>query len=142
MIGILDCYNSDKMYPMYGFGANVKNAPEPKKPTHCFALNGNIFRPEVKGTDSMVNAYLNALTKLDFNKERRFSKIIENVNNYTSFTNQDDWHGNQKYNILLLLTDGIMDDFEETITQIVKGSELPLSIIIVGIGEANFEPME
>lgn len=30
----------------------------------------------------------------------------------------------------------------ETIDQIVRGSDLPLSIIIVGVGHADFENME
>jgi hypothetical protein len=41
---------------------------------------------------------------------------------------------NQKYTIMLILTDGIINDLEATIDEVVKGSALPLSIIIVGIG--------
>jgi len=36
------------------------------------------------------------------------------------------------------LTDGIINDLEKTIDEVVKGSTSPLSIIIVGIGEADF----
>lgn len=46
---------------------------------------------------------------------------------------------NQKYNILLILTDGTIMDEQETIDQIVAASGLPLSIIIVGVGEDDFE---
>jgi hypothetical protein len=42
----------------------------------------------------------------------------------------------------LIITDGIISDMEKTIEQVVIGSELPLSIIIVGVGEADFEGME
>lgn len=31
------------MFPVYGFGAKIKGA---SGPSHCFALNGNIFKPE------------------------------------------------------------------------------------------------
>ena len=48
----------------------------------------------------------------------------------------------QKYQIVLIVTDGIITDFEKTIDQIVLGSELPMSIIIVGVGDADFEEME
>ena len=44
--------------------------------------------------------------------------------------------------ILLILTDGIISDIEVTIDQIVRGSSLPLSIIIVGIGDADFNAMD
>jgi len=49
---------------------------------------------------------------------------------------------NQKYLILLIITDGIINDMEKTIDQIVRGSSLPLSIIIVGVGEADFSSMD
>jgi len=49
---------------------------------------------------------------------------------------------NQKYMILLILTDGIINDMEKTIDQIVRGSALPLSIIIVGVGDADFSSMD
>ena len=48
----------------------------------------------------------------------------------------------QKYNILLIITDGQISDMQETIDQIVYGTELPLSIIIVGVGNADFSSMD
>ena len=38
----------------------------------------------------------------------------------------------------MILTDGIITDFEKTVEQIVKGSDLPMSIIIIGVGDADF----
>jgi hypothetical protein len=49
---------------------------------------------------------------------------------------------NQKYNILLLITDGVINDLQQTIDEIVNGSSLPLSIIIVGVGSADFSSMD
>lgn len=49
---------------------------------------------------------------------------------------------NQKYQVLLILTDGVINDMQETIDEIVRGSSLPLSIIIVGIGNADFTAMD
>ena len=48
---------------------------------------------------------------------------------------------NQKYHLLLILTDGIITDIQATIDQIVRGSSLPLSIVIIGVGGANFSQM-
>ena len=47
----------------------------------------------------------------------------------------------QKYQILLIITDGVINDMADTIDQIVRGAELPLSIVIVGVGDADFNPM-
>ena len=46
------------------------------------------------------------------------------------------------YQILLILTDGQICDMPDTKRQIVKLSGLPASIIIVGVGNANFDSME
>lgn len=48
---------------------------------------------------------------------------------------------NQKYQICLILTDGLISDIEETKDAIVELSDYPISIIIIGIGEDDFEEM-
>lgn len=42
------------------------------------------------------------------------------------------------YIILLILTDGIINDLEASISAIHKLSAYPVSVIIVGVGEADF----
>lgn len=41
------------MFPVYGFGGKIPNHPE-NKSSHCFALNGDIFRPEVSGVEGIM----------------------------------------------------------------------------------------
>lgn len=43
---------------------------------------------------------------------------------------------------MLVLTDGVISDMDQTKAAIVEASSLPMSIIIVGVGGANFEMME
>ena len=45
------------------------------------------------------------------------------------------------FHTLLILTDGSIHDMKETRDLIVEASHLPLSIIIVGIGNADFSNM-
>lgn len=47
-----------------------------------------------------------------------------------------------KYLVMLILTDGEIHDMEPTIREIVNASRLPLSILIVGVGNENFHNME
>lgn len=42
----------------------------------------------------------------------------------------------------MIITDGIINDMQKTIDQIVRCSALPLSIIIVGVGSDDFESMD
>lgn len=46
------------------------------------------------------------------------------------------------YTILLILTDGAIHDMAASKDWIVEGSSLPLSIIVIGIGNADFSLME
>ncbi len=48
----------------------------------------------------------------------------------------------QNYYVLLIITDGVISDIKETISAIVYSSALPMSIIIVGVGDADFTAMD
>lgn len=48
----------------------------------------------------------------------------------------------QQYFILLILTDGVITDMADAREAIVQASHLPMSIIIVGIGNADFSDMQ
>lgn len=48
----------------------------------------------------------------------------------------------QHYFVLLIITDGVITDMDQTRTAIVAASRLPMSIIIVGVGGADFSAME
>ena len=60
-------------------------------------------------------------------------KIIERIENQN--VNQN----NQNYNVLVILTNGNINDMQDTVDLIVKGSRLAFSIIVVGIGNGSFE---
>lgn len=48
----------------------------------------------------------------------------------------------QQYFVLLIITDGVITDMDQTRGAIVAASRLPMSIIIVGVGKADFTDME
>ena len=71
------------MFPTYGFGGKVPNAPETiAKVSHCFALNGNIFKPESSGVNGVLNAYYSSLNKIKLFGPTHFSEILEHVNGF------------------------------------------------------------
>jgi copine 5/8/9 len=49
--------------------------------------------------------------------------------------------GRSVYTILMIITDGSIHDMVQTKRLIVQASSLPLSIIIIGVGEADFTLM-
>ena len=46
------------------------------------------------------------------------------------------------YFVLLIITDGIIMDFDDTKQALVRASSLPMSVIIVGVGNENFSEMD
>ncbi|XP_057263408.1 copine-5-like, partial [Pezoporus wallicus] len=46
-----------------------------------------------------------------------------------------------QYFVLLIITDGVISDMAQTKEAIVNAAALPMSIIIVGVGQAEFDAM-
>jgi Copine/C2 domain len=132
---ILLNYDSDKEVPMYGFGGMINS-----NVSHCFPLNFNPHNPSVTGLEGIMEAYAAALSMVDLSGPTLFAEVISKavLTAEASNVNQD----NQEYFILLILTDGAIDDMKETVDWIVRGSSSPISIVIVGIGNGCFGHME
>ena len=126
------------MINLYGFGGAVP--PFSNRGSHCFALNGDIFNPRVNGIDSVIAHYRTALSQCALYGPTHFSKVIQETNNIAESAHVS--QQNQKFHILLILTDGVINDMQKTVDEIVRGSELATAIIIVGIGDADFSAME
>jgi len=133
---IVEVYNSNKIFACWGFGAKVGRENITK---HCFPLTLN-DDPNVRGTLGVLAAYKNALksNKLHFSGPTLFEHIIKAAANVARTQTAD----KQVYNVLLILTDGVVNDMQKTTNAIIDASNLPLSVIIVGIGNADFRNME
>ncbi|KAF9414817.1 hypothetical protein BGZ94_000278 [Podila epigama] len=129
---ILQCYDTDKKFPVYGFGGKVGGVV-----SHAFPLNGNPSNPEVHGVDGILASYWHALTFAELWGPTNFSPVIEQASNIARQTS----NGGNGYTVLLILTDGAITDMEETIKSIRKATKTPLSILIVGVGNAQFGSM-
>lgn len=79
VLGILENYDHDKMFPVYGFGAKI---PQKDEVTHCFALNGNIFDPECNGIKGVMQAYYDSLKKVQLWGGTQFSSVLSYVNGF------------------------------------------------------------
>lgn len=52
------------------------------------------------------------------------------------------FHFVTQYDVLLILTDGALSDYNHTVERIISASrKVPLSIIIIGIGNRDFNKM-
>lgn len=132
---IIQDYDDDKQFPALGFGARV---PPSGQVSHEFFLNLRPDTPYCAGVDGLLQAYFTALQNVQLYGPTNFSPVINHVANFARAYQQT----GRQYFVLLILTDGIITDMEATKHAIVNASDLPMSIIIVGVGQEDFASME
>ncbi|XP_059137533.1 copine-5 isoform X2 [Peromyscus eremicus] len=130
---IIQHYDSDKMFPALGFGAKL---PPDGRVSHEFPLNGNQENPSCCGIDGILEAYHSSLRTVQLYGPTNFAPVVTHVARNAA-TVQD---GSQ-YSVLLIITDGVISDMAQTKEAIVNAAKLPMSIIIVGVGQAEFDAM-
>ncbi|XP_067324060.1 copine-5 isoform X2 [Anolis sagrei] len=130
---IIQDYDSDKMFPALGFGAKI---PPDGHVSHEFPLNGNIDNPHCSGIEGILEAYHQSLKTVQLYGPTNFAPVVNHVARYAAAV-QD---GSQ-YFVLLIITDGVISDMAQTKEAIVNAAKLPMSIIIVGVGQAEFDAM-
>ena len=75
---ILQYYDSQKHIPVFGYGATMPQATS-QKASHLFALNGDIFNPEVDGLQGVVDVYKSALKNVNLYGPTNFAPTVELV---------------------------------------------------------------
>uniref|UniRef100_A0A3Q3T2V0 Copine family member 9 n=1 Tax=Mastacembelus armatus TaxID=205130 RepID=A0A3Q3T2V0_9TELE len=131
---IIQDYDSDKLFPAYGFGAKL---PPDGKISHAFPLNSNPENPNCVGIDGVLEAYFQSLRTVQLYGPTNFAPVINQVARCAGEVTD----GSQ-YFVLLMITDGVISDMAQTKEAVVNASSLPMSIIIVGVGPAEFDAME
>ncbi|XP_060916296.1 copine-4 [Labrus mixtus] len=94
----------------------------------------------ISGIQGVVEAYQNCLPKIQLYGPTNIAPIIQKVASSAS----EEMHTKEamEYFILLILTDGVITDMADTREAIVHASHLPMSVIIVGVGNADFTDMQ
>uniref|UniRef100_A0A8C9ZZC4 Copine 3 n=1 Tax=Sander lucioperca TaxID=283035 RepID=A0A8C9ZZC4_SANLU len=134
---VIQDYDSNKMFPVFGFGAQV---PPSWQVSHEFPINFNPANPFCAGIEGVVHAYRHCLPQLKLWGPTNFSPIINHVAYFARQALRQNMAS--QYFVLLIITDGVITDMDQTRTAIVEASRLPMSIIIVGVGGADFSEME
>jgi len=134
---ILMPYDYDGQVPAYGFGGKLPNG----ETSHCFALTGNPELPEVPGINGVMDVYKNSFTWVGLHGPTNFAPLIRQAASIAA-----QYHGMAQdvstYLLLLIITDGEITDMPATIDAIIEASGLPMSIVIIGVGNADFSKMD
>ncbi|XP_052780413.1 copine-8-like isoform X2 [Mya arenaria] len=129
---IIQDYDTDKLFPVLGFGAKLPDG----NVHHEFACNFNPNNPYCAGIQGIIQAYYTSLQQVQLYGPTNFSPVINHVSRFAAAKRDG-----SAYFVLLIITDGVITDMDNTINSIINASTLPMSIIIVGVGNAEFDAM-
>ncbi|KAJ4895498.1 Protein BONZAI 3 [Raphanus sativus] len=132
---VIQFYDSDRRFPAWGFGGRTADGHV----SHAFNLNGAPYGDEVVGVEGIMSAYSSALTNVALAGPTLFSHVVDKAAHIAS---QSLSQNSPKYFVLLIITDGVLTDMAGTIDALVRASDLPLSVLIVGVGNTDFAQME
>ena len=124
-------YDYDQMFPVYGYGAKVGMN---NTVNHCFSLTFT-DNPNVQYIEGVLSAYKEALPRVTLHGPTYFAPILKKVNNEVKSIVRN---CNNEYFIVMFLTDGQINDMADTTDELVEASFLPISVIIIGIGDNDF----
>ncbi|KAG5475032.1 hypothetical protein CUR178_04482 [Leishmania enriettii] len=124
-------YDRDRRFPAFGFGAVE---PFTNGTSHFFPLSGKPANAYLNGMQAVVDTYASLLPPLQFSGPTNFAPTIRAM---TAGERQ----ARGVYTILLILTDGAITDMQDTIDAVVAADDASLSIVIIGVGYADFSSM-
>ncbi|KAM9978380.1 hypothetical protein ACTFIY_012133 [Dictyostelium cf. discoideum] len=130
---VLSSYDSDGFIDVYGFGGEYQG-----RTSHCFPFSLDPNVPSAFGVAGVLEMYNRNISKIPFSGPTNFASVIQEA---IARASESRLPYQQKYTVLLIITDGEICDMDETIKSLVQASNLPLSVVIVGVGLSSFENM-
>jgi len=140
---VLEPYDTNKLMGVYGYGGcfNGKASPE-----FAYPLTNDPSKPCALGTRGVLDTYTAALKNVALYGPTNFTPMIEKIReSCKTNVSSASVNGHRtllKYNILVFITDGTITDMDETLNEIKIASRYPMSIIIIGVGSADFKLMK
>ena len=133
---------NEQSFKVYGFGGIPPNS---SYVSHCFNINFG-KNEDIVGINNVLMAHKNSLNKIRFWGHRCFHQIFLNIINRIK-ANLIFKKSERNYYFLLIFTHGVIIDVEKCQNILKEIIDLPLSIIIVGIGrhsdfEFYYKPLE
>ncbi|KAG5550425.1 hypothetical protein RHGRI_015397 [Rhododendron griersonianum] len=124
---VIQFYDSDRRFPAWGFGGRTYDGLV----SHCFDLNGSAGSFEVEGVEGIMAAYASALRNVTLAGPTLFGQVI---NTAADIAGHSVSSTNSKMASLLI---------SKKLKMLWCGHpDLPLSVLIVGVGGADFTQME
>lgn len=77
---VVEPYDYDKMFPVYGFGGIPRHMGI-NSVSHCFAVNGNTTSADVAGIAGVVGVYKSTIASISLNGPTNFAPLLSEFKN-------------------------------------------------------------
>jgi hypothetical protein len=137
-INLLAPYNEDEFFYIYGYGFQFKD--NSKAVTNMFPISQESDRPSIP-KKNIKSAYCKFLENIKFNnKKTNLDLIIKQLNEKIK-EDIDDYEV-REYNVLLLFANNDITNEKEFYNEIILSSDLPISVVVIGLGKGPFTKLE
>jgi hypothetical protein len=135
---ILLAFDHDKRVELFGFGG-VPEYPNLRSydTDHCFPMTGDTKNTSALGLEGIIKTYKDSLEHVILCGPTLFGASLKKGMELATLNQKDNI-----YTIQLILTDGVIDDLEESKRLLSMAGGLPLSVVVIGIGNDRFESMK
>ncbi|XP_052811957.1 copine-8-like [Mya arenaria] len=134
--GVICRYCTEEKIGMLGFGAKMKKS---SVINHCFPLSNDWNRLHEYGIEKAISRYKKAVKHIRMSGPTRLKPVISFAE---SLAVREPAQDNQVYHVLLVITDGILNDIDDVLERLNSISHLPLTVVFAGVGPADFTLME
>eukprot|EP00285_Hemiselmis_virescens_P009449 CAMPEP_0173381032 /NCGR_PEP_ID=MMETSP1356-20130122/3539_1 /TAXON_ID=77927 ORGANISM="Hemiselmis virescens, Strain PCC157" /NCGR_SAMPLE_ID=MMETSP1356 /ASSEMBLY_ACC=CAM_ASM_000847 /LENGTH=552 /DNA_ID=CAMNT_0014334769 /DNA_START=39 /DNA_END=1697 /DNA_ORIENTATION=+ len=128
---VLQPYAKDGVVSVFGYGGIPDGSTTA---SFCFPI-GPRGSSSVEGVQGLLDAYASGLKTTKLYGPTNMAPLILKANMLAKETQR------RVYHVLMIMTDGEISDMIQTVDAIVESSFLPMSIVIVGVGNKD-HPME
>ena len=130
--------DTDGKIPCFGFGGRPSFPEFTHDQTHqLIPLSGNKHKMSIISPTLLIESYLKAIEYIEPTKPASINELIKIVKEWAIRDSK-----NNAYQVLIILTAGHLDNVKGSIDMLVDMSSLPVSIVLVGIGDNDFSTLE
>ena len=143
---IFSTYNKSNQCDLFGFGGSNFYFKNPK---YCFDIddikddNIDDVKNNEQNIEKIISLYKKAVNTTIFGTGTFFSSVI--VKTYNIIRNKmikNKGTNSLNYNVLLIISDGKIHDIDWTIAWLKYCSNLPFSVVVIGVGEHATKDMK
>ena len=135
-----NAYNSYSRFSLpYGFGARTHVRSEGQDACDLFSMSGDYQDPFVGDSAELIACYQGTIKSVRLALPVNYHKVIRFVCDLAQmeFGTACDVTDIKNYYVLVLLMAGVIDDLEQSLNEILRARDIPISVVIVKIGNAE-----